>query len=524
MKGRDRYYLLALFAVYTVYRIALLLKPFSEINGYAIPDDAYLSLDIARNFAAGKWFFYGDSHTSGFQPLYVFIMAPVFMILKNDLITPVYISIIISSLFGYGTIYFMYKIMRSVFEDEYSPFLSVFLFILLPVTIINTGNGLETSMAFFFFVLVFYYVYKFDKESLTFRRLFILGLITGIAMLARIDNIMLVPGVLLWLLRNGVQRTVASGQQTSKAVRKFSWGKQILYYSVCAMIIFLPYLLLQYSFTGDLFPVSGKAVHFIGRDMVVYSLGNANPFELIKLALQNIYMNYSVVIIFALVGTLVYRVKSLSCPWFSGSLKLHSPLVLASLLLFSAYTFYLNAHWFYSRYFFPLSLLFVVITAFIVNLLVQSFQKPGAKKSVFIVLIALFLLPNLTRSGFRDFFLSDYKKDGYDKIGEWVNREFPAGTTIGCVQTGAIGYFSHDKSVINLDGVVNKEAYDAIQRKDLMNYIKSKNIQYFIDWDINYDFIARNSSDFNASDLQLVKSPGLKSWGYEWYVWKVVYR
>ncbi len=508
MTRKDKYYLSALFILYTFYRIAVLLKPFSEINGYAIPDDAYLSLDIARNFASGKWFFYGISATSGFQPLYVFIMAPVFLIFKNDLITPVYISIIILNLFGYGSIYYMYKIIRRVFNDEYSPFLSVFLFILLPVSIINTGNGLETSIAFFFFVLVFYHVYKYGNSVPSLRSLLALGILTGIAMLARIDNIMLIPGVFLWLLKNG------------KGMKFF---RQLLSYAAGSAVIFLPYLFLQYSFTGDFFPVSGKAVHFIGKDMVEYSLGNVHLFELIKLSLQNIYTNYSVVIIFALVGTLVYRIKSISCPWFSQSLKEHAPLVLTSLLLFSAYTFYLNAHWFYSRYFFPLSLFFVVITAFIINLLLQSFQKPAAKKSVFIVLVVLFILPNVTRSGFKDFFLAHYNKEGYDKIGEWVNKEFPAGTVIGCVQTGAIGYFSDDKTVINLDGVVNKEAYDAIQKKDLINYIKSKNIQYFIDWDINYDFVARNSSAFNPSDLVLIKSAPLKSWGYQWHIYKVNY-
>ena len=514
MTRKDKYFLAALLLVYTLYRIAVFLKPFSEINGYAIPDDAYLSLDIARNFAIGKWFFYGDGTTSGFQPLYVFLMAPVYLIFKNDLITPVYVSIIIQNVFGYGTIYFMYKLLRSVFEDDYSPFLSVLLFILLPVSIINTGNGLETSISFFFFVLVFYYLYQFDKEEfdkITFRQLFVLGVLVGIAMLARIDNIMIIPGVKIWLMMRG---------------KGTKFIKQVLYFLAGSAAVYLPYMILLYTFTGDFFPVSGKAVHHIGQDMVEnYAVGNSNLFELIRLSLQNIYMNYSVVIIFALLGTLVYRVKSFACPWFSQSLKQHAPLIFTSLLLFFAYTFYLNAYWFYSRYFFPLSLFFAIITAFIINLLIYSFSTQGAKKSVAIVLMILFILPNVTRTGFKDFFLGEYKTKGYEKISAWVNKEFPEGTVIGCVQTGAIGYFTDDKTVvINLDGVVNKEAYDAIQRKDLMNYIRSKKIEYFIDWDINYEFVARNSSEFKESDLQLVKAvDGLKTWGYDWYVYKVKY-
>ncbi|MFA7361712.1 MAG: glycosyltransferase family 39 protein [Candidatus Kapaibacterium sp.] len=513
MTRKDKYFLAALLLIYTLYRIAVLLKPFPEINGYAIPDDAYLSLDIARNFANGKWFFYGDGTTSGFQPLYVFLMAPVFLIFKNDLNTPVYVSIIIQNIFGYGIIYFMYKLMRNVFEDDYSSFLSVLLFILLPVSIINIGNGLETSISFFFFVLIFYYLYKFQKEEfdkITFRQLFILGVLVGIAMLARIDNIMIISGVILWLIMRG---------------KRTKFIKQVLYFLAGSAVMYLPYMILLYSFTGDFFPVSGKAVHHIGQDMVEnYAVGNSNLFELIRLSLQNIYMNYSVVIIFVLVGTLVYRIKSFACPWFSQSLKQHAPLVFTSLLLFFAYTFYLNAYWFYSRYFFPLSLFFAVITAFIINLLIHSFSTQGGKRSVAIVLAVLFIAPNLTRSGFKDFFLAEYKKQGYEKIGEWVNHKFPSGTVIGCVQTGAIGYFSDDKTVINLDGVVNKEAYDAIQKEELMNYIRSKKIEYFIDWDINYEFVMRNSNGFRETDMQIIESAdGLKTWGYTWYVYKVKY-
>ena len=57
-----------------------------------------------------------------------------------------------------------------------------------------------------------------------------------------------------------------------------------------------------------------------------------------------------------------------------------------------------------------------------------------------------------------------------------------------------------------------------------MNYIKSKKIEYFIDWDINYEFVVRNSNGFRVTDLQMLEPAGdLKTWGYTWYVYKVKY-
>jgi hypothetical protein len=284
-------------------------------------------------------------------------------------------------------------------------------------------------------------------------------------------------------------------------------------------------MILSYSFTGDLLPVSGKAVHQIGKDMVDYhSDGQAGLFALMQLSFKNIYMNYSVVIIFALVTTLIYRLKTQACPWLKGSVTMHLPLITTSLFMFASYTFYLTANWFYSRYFFPLGLFFVVLTAFANNQLITSFSSLKSRALVFAATVIILFSVNIARPGFKDFFFNEYKRSGYIEIGSWANETFPKGTIVGSNQTGALGYFSKDISVINLDGVVNKNAYNAIKNKELFEYIKSRRIEYFIDWNINYEFLVRNSKNFKAGDIALVKKiEGLKSWDYEWFLYKVNY-
>jgi len=518
MKRKDKYFLLILFLLYAIIRLAFFAKPLLQIDGYAIPDDAYLSLEIARNFADGKWFFYGDQHTSGFQPLYVFIMTPVYLLIRNDSISPLYISLILSSLAGFATLYFLYKLIRVVYDDYYSSFISVLLFILLPVTISNISNGLETSFAFFFFVLVFYYLYKYwQKETISYlpKQLFVFGLIVGGAMLARIDNIMIVPGIFVFaLLKYKKEKT-----DYNLMLKNFAFVLAGI------ALIYLPYALLSYSFTGDIFPVSGKAVHQIGKDMVDYhSDGQSGLFTLLNLSLKNIYSNYSVVIVFAIVTTFIYRLKTRACPWFKGSVAEHLPLITTSLLIFGSYTFYLTANWFYSRYFFPLSLFFVALTAFASNQLILSFGSSKGKAIVFAAIIIALICVNVVRPGIKDFFFKEYKKSGYIEAGKWVNDNFPKGTIVGSNQTGAMSYFSKDITVINLDGVVNKEAYNAIRNKELIEYVKSKKIEYFIDWKINYEFLVRNSKNFKENDVVLIKQvEGLSSWDYEWFVYKVNY-
>jgi hypothetical protein len=412
----------------------------------------------------------------------------------------------------------MYRLVRIIYEDDYSPFVSVFLFILLPVTIANLSNGLETSLSYFLFVLVFYYLYKYQTreiKSIPPKLVFVFGLIVGMAMLARIDNVLVIPGIIVFaFLKYRIEKT--SLVRLLKIFTAFAAGAALLY---------VPYMILSYSFTGDIFPVSGKAVHQIGKDMVNYhSGGESGLFMLLQLSFKNIYTNYSVVIVFALVSTFVYRIKTRACPWFKGSVSEHLPLITTSLFLFASYTFYLTANWFYSRYFFPLSLFFLVLTAFVNNQLIVSFNSSKSKVLVFFAIIIVLVSVNLVRPGFKDFFFRNYHKSGYVEIGRWVNVNFPKGTIIGSNQTGAIGYFSKDVNVINLDGVVNKDAYNAIKNKELIEYLKSRKIEYFIDWDINYEFIKRNSRNFKEGDIVLVnKAGGLKSWDYEWFVYKVNY-
>ncbi len=63
-----------------------------------------------------------------------------------------------------------------------------------------------------------------------------------------------------------------------------------------------------------------------------------------------------------------------------------------------------------------------------------------------------------------------------------MNRWIPAGTTLAGEQTGALSYFAvGGRRVVNLDGVVNPDAYRARLHNDTQGYIKSRGIHWFAD-------------------------------------------
>ena len=112
-------------------------------------DDFYYYLTTAKNFInLGSISFDKISITNGFQPLWFFFIAIIFSISKNDL---VFNFIIINSIFLFSFFtYFNFK--KYFFHNKYSQQESHLIASLICyLTLFFSKNGMETSMAVFFF-------------------------------------------------------------------------------------------------------------------------------------------------------------------------------------------------------------------------------------------------------------------------------------------------------------------------------------------------------------------------------------
>ena len=96
------------------------------------------------------------------------------------------------------------------------------------------------------------------------------------------------------------------------------------------------------------------------------------------------------------------------------------------------------------------------------------------------------------------------------------------GEKIGSYQSGALGYFLDDNTVINLDGVVNSDALSALKNNNSFGYIKSENITFLTDWGLELRnlLIRRTSDRITDQDLVLIGvAPPQKKLAY--YLFKV---
>ena len=69
------------------------------------------------------------------------------------------------------------------------------------------------------------------------------------------------------------------------------------------------------------------------------------------------------------------------------------------------------------------------------------------------------------------------------EMAQYMNEHLAPKTVVGVFNAGVQGYFSH-MTVVNLDGLVNNSAYEAIQEKRLWTYIQEERISHISDFDL----------------------------------------
>ena len=326
-------------------KVLIAIRPLKYIDNLTIQDDSYLALTIARNIAKGLGPFYGTDYTNGFQPLYVFLMTPIYMLFPNDLITPVHLALILLTIFDTLTLYMLYKLVSSNSQSPITPFIIMIAWIFNTYVILITLNGLETAIAIFFIVSCYYY-YQTNRTQLHggngVKPFVILGVLLGLAMLARIDNAILamVVGIAIFIGK------IREGKSKTAIVRN------MLILFVSALVVYSPWMIYSYHYTGSIFPVSGRAVRLIALAEV-----NNNPTltnwyfpQFLRAFMHTAARNpIYIVMLIGLIAALP-RYTGISFREIKTRLQQHNLYLSFCILLFGSYAFYIFGSWFFSRY------------------------------------------------------------------------------------------------------------------------------------------------------------------------------
>lgn len=468
-------------------------------------DDSFYSLGIARNIAAGTgWTHDGIHVTNGFQPLYVFLMVPFYWLLPTQAYLVPVLALVLQSVLNVLTGLLLYRLLDHTLGWQ-GAFLSLVCWCLSPY-IISGVNGLETPIQAFLIVLTSYHYVLHWRPVLLLgpsgrarnSAALALGAALGLLALTRIDSLIFAAAVLLDLCARMILGARHGKQRWSHAARSAAL------LGVSLLVIVLPWFLSSYFITGKVAFESGGAnrlrslAQYRGTNIYTYHISGLVPnlqvgagtsFMPWLALIRRRYVALTLALLFgaglAAVRLRCAREKAQEC------LLSLSFLLWFGIGLMGAYVFYQFSAWNWGRYFYGVGIAGIVLMAIWVQTVYQALVgalgplRPRLADHAYTSLTLLFVLlmpisqpvgtnPVLTSS------IDWYTASQYTAA-EWLSTHTPPDVRVAAFQSGIIGYFS-ERTVINLDGVVNSEALPYYLDQNIARYLRLSDVKYLVDW------------------------------------------
>lgn len=488
-----------------MYRAVFIYKDIEFLTDFWLFEDAFYSLNIAKNIADGSgWTFDGVVPTNGFQPLYVFFMVPVYAVFEDDIITPIYVALTFLAVFNVITGYLLYRISLVFTKSDFASILIMIIWLFNPAIARNGTNGLETGLSTFLFAtsLFYYIVYiRFIRAS-TYIECVIFGLILGCAYLSRVDNIL----IIILLL---IDQFILIIEDTKKLFVYIT--KRILVIFLGFLLITAPYTAYIYLKFSHLLPSSGAVLEYHPPTIQHFAFNFANALQTIyKIIIGHMSDNggvfwgnelfkdpNSMIGVFFLLSIIAAMVVYI----YKYRIFIRHPFILAAfiyILIFISIYQCQYSNFIFERYFYPVVFIILIIISIFLNSMSDS-------KRIYIAIIFMIFIIVLTSNiyAMEKIREKDYYSIGWYKGTMWLNENLSENDIVAASQTGNTGYFYKGRA-INLDGVVNYDAYDAYKSQRLLSYFTENNITYLAD-DSDWVFTAIKRFE-NRDEENIIKS------------------
>ncbi len=476
--------LFALLGLGVLLRLALIWS--GACDNRVVADDAFYYFTIARHVAAGLGVtFDGLGATNGFHPLWLLLLTPIFALARALHLGPwvaVHLALTVCALLDVVTGLVLWRLLRRLGAPRGAHWTAAVWF-LSPFTVLLSLRGLESALnVMLFAVWLAALAAALGDRAPDARRGLTVGLVTGVAFLARTDN-----APLLGLALAFATLAVVVARPQSGAPRPWRGGIAFLVVAgLVTALLALPWFLWNLGTFGTPWQVSGAAK--LANPQIFGHVPADWPNRLRFLVAAVWVPAYFVAgetmkqrPAYTAVATGLWVVLGLLLPFLVRALW--RPRAAAQLAVAVALGVYLLAH------------------ALVYVLLLRTYVVWYATVPV-LVLIVLFaglagerllgLLPAAARGAaaglallaaaaiFGQYFHATHLVPrGEEKtvrpILEKIVRQAPGTRTIGIFNAGAAGYFAPEVgpiTVVNLDGLVNNEAVRAWRAGDYLGYLE----------------------------------------------------
>lgn len=426
-----------------------------------IPDDAYYILSISRSIVAGLGpTVDGVQLTNGFQPLIILFQLAIFLLgFQGD--QAVSLAVYLTAFWG-GLSTFVLGYLLLVLNSIRAAVFGSVLWIFCPIIIQNDLNGMETSLAGFLSLLTILLVLLIDRK-LTYLRLLILGIVCGLAYLARVDSCFLLIIIVFFAL--------------------LRWEFYASFFFVAiALLVVLPWWIYSYTHFSTVIPESGPAikqlVNYIHRSTQFNTL--ASLYSLIEwfpffkcFALTSCL---GIIITFYIIAKGACRAGAIAYIFVSSIA-----------LQWVFYTFYLPAFWFFTRYYYFIYSIILILLALLLDAKKDSQWQRRSLAFLLLILLAFCIYLSQFLDKPEQTTAADISSlKGYRDVALDLSAHLAPGDRVGAFQSGALSYYAPSSvRVINLDGVVNAAAAEAFKNKTMKKFVDSQQMNRFADWEYN---------------------------------------
>jgi hypothetical protein len=165
------------------------------------------------------------------------------------------------------------------------------------------------------------------------------------------------------------------------------------------------------------------------------------------------------------------------------------PVFAAGLLVFYAW---FGVGWYFTRYLAPVACVASLIIAVAVEHVWRTrgaWRVPLFAASAVVLLVGVVAVVRATHRNLTDTEVPPVSFDsitGYRDAAMAVVRVPPAGSVMGAYQSGAFGYYANDRiQVVNLDGVVNPDAAEAMRDGTTIAYMHERDVDWLADFTLH---------------------------------------
>ncbi len=483
--------LLLIFSGYMI----MVWQPIDKLLVQLMADDAFYYFKTASNIAGGLGSTFDGEHiTNGYHPLWMGISALIYYLIPDDKILPVHIILGLSVLLYFAATLLIWKIISRWILNKWAQAFLVLAYALNPWNVSDYLNGLETPLALFLLVLLFYLFLNILREDTARLSDFsLLGAVAGLLILSRLDYGLFVAAIYIYFL-----------WKDGGFLRKPLWA-----FAVPAALISAPWFLYNYFYFGSPIPASGLSYTLINHRLWFYK-----ERSLIEILLWSVYNFFgTIAFIFRTIGIPVFYSGWNLVKSFFSLLAVFGPVILAAsyfyiykkeqfknflrdlfhsawgrafMVFFAAFIGLVVVHgairwsgreWYFASFQF-LAIIFL-------SILLKQEMRAVYQKIILSVLALALVLSYF--SLWKNLFNQNINQLEMYQVAVWIKNNLPADARIAAFNSGIHGYFS-EHFVMNSDGMINNSAYEAMRRNNLWKLFEEERIDYIVDYEITLSY------------------------------------